>query len=212
MKKVLFVFSLLCFTTHLFSQSNEKEVIDIKKRFKEQSLPLNVDCQDLVTDVNPGYELLSYIDTLPFYSDSTNLLTKKEFDYLFQSIDSLTGYNIWSLKECCKKSKDDFYDSFLMFPDCYFEVDKTIHAFIIMHADDDGIEKVLYTFDEDMRLIDKLPLAFYHRHGTYTMDDGGKGIWWSTKRAVINEDFTIKANAGDQQGFEILENGEIEAK
>lgn len=185
---------------------------NLRQKFGKIDLPCVVHCKDIITEDNPGFELLEYIDAFPFYSDTNNLLSITDFKLLFHSVDTISGHNIWPLEECCFLSKMNFFDSYRIYPSCFFETKDGIYGFVIEVIDNDGLEKILYTFDKDLNLIDKLPLAFYVRHGSFTDADGTKGIWWTDKHATIGIDYRIETSVGDNRYFQILENGTIVSK
>lgn len=209
--KIKLLLSILIFQcSYSFSQTISEHFSVVATSFKKIELPYTIDCKDLISETNPGFDFISYIDSFPYYSDSNNQLTRTQFDSLFQSVDSLEGHNIWSLDPCCIKSKEDFYNSYLLIPGAFFEIEENVLGFIIWIIDEDGIQKVLYTMDHNLNILGKLPLAFYCRHGSYTEDDGSKGVWWTTKSAVILEDLKVKTDAGHHKEFQIKKNGEIE--
>lgn len=206
--KILLI-GLIFQCSYLFSQTNADYFSFIEAHFERSDRPDTIGCSDVISEVNPGYEFISYIDSFPYYSDSTNQLSKTQFNYLFQSVDSLYGHNIWSLIPCCRKTKEKFYNSYLIYPGSFFSISEDILGFIVWIVDNDGIEKVLYTVDQKANIKDKLPLAFYNRHGSYTEEDGGRGVWWTDKSAVIFEDLKVKTDAGYHNDFEIKKNGMI---
>ncbi|WNJ18279.1 hypothetical protein [Pontibacter sp. G13] len=209
--RISLVFCLwMIFCGCLFSQTQNAHFNFISTHFERIELPATIDCRDVITEVNPGFEFVEYLDSFPYYSDSTHRLTQAEFDFLFQSEDTLYLHNIWSLIPCCEKSREDFFDSFLLYPGSYLRIAPYVMGFVLWVVDDDGIEKVLYTMDADGQIIDKLPLAFYHRHGSYTEEDGSRGIWWTTKNAEIRQDLSVKTDAGHHNDFQIQRDGKIE--
>lgn len=212
MKITLLLASFILQCTYVFSQTKNEYFSFLEKHFENTALPDSIHCRDLISAINPGYAFLSYLNTYPYYSNASNQLSKNQFDYLFQSVDSLYRHNIWSLDACCPNTKEAFYSAFLIYPVAVFAVSENYAAFILSFVDDDGIEKVLYTVDQNAVIIDKLPLAFYHRHGSYTEDDGSKGIWWTTKNAIIFKDLSVKIDAGAHKNFQIKANGVIERK
>jgi hypothetical protein len=212
MKTILLSFALLLQCLFVAAQATDTFSSFIKSHFKKTALPKKVECNDVISDENPGYEFISYLDDFPYYTDTANQVSKEEFDFLFQAVDTLYGYNIWSFDTCCNKSKNAFYDAYLLYPGSYFEIGENILGFVIWIVDNDGINKVLYTADRKGKLLGKLPLAFYNRHGTYTTDDGGRGIWWTARESVIRSDLSIETHAKNHRTFQVLKNGKIKEK
>lgn len=212
MKIILLSCCLLFLYPSAISQDRGEPFSFIKTHFERIELPAKITCEALISEKNPSFEFIAYLEAFPYYADTTHHLSRAQFEFLFQAVDTLYGHNLWSLQPCCEKTRAAFYNSFRIYPGAFFEIGEQVLGFIIWTVDDEGIQKILYTMNHDAELIAKLPVAFYQRAGSYTEDDGSKGIWWASKVAVIDPDLGIKMDAGRYTDFLIEESGAIVKK
>lgn len=202
--QIVFVLGVMAFPKEANSQC--RDFLDSLK-VQKFNLPLRVTCSDLVTEVNPGFEFLEYLSTLDSFTVDT--LSPANFNYFFQNLTAIPVHNIWSLDTLTQRSLPDFYRTHQVYLEGYFSITDSVYAVIVDYCDDDGMEKVLFTLDEKMNVIDKLPLAFYVRHGSYTEEDGSKGVWWTQKSSVVLENYRVVSDASHHQNFQILLSGSI---